>query len=94
MTYPPDLEPLFNTDEKAIGVMRERFGLPDLDIKVHVITAGASRGWWRLPLGWGAFSCWATPPTAIRRRVGAEQRGPRCAQPVLEAGRGAPGNGR
>ena len=38
MTYPPDLEPLFDTDEKAIGVMRERLGLPDLDIKVHVIT--------------------------------------------------------
>ena len=38
MTYPPDLEPLFDTDEKAIAVMRERLGLPDLDIKVHVIT--------------------------------------------------------
>jgi len=42
MTYPPDLEPLFDTDEKAIAVMRERLGLPDLDIKVHLITR------WRL----------------------------------------------
>jgi 2,4-dichlorophenol 6-monooxygenase len=42
MTYPPALEPLFDTDEKAIAVMRERLGLPDLDPRVHIITR------WRL----------------------------------------------
>ena len=42
MSYPPELEPLFDTDEKAIAVMRERMGLPDLQAKVHVITR------WRL----------------------------------------------
>jgi 2,4-dichlorophenol 6-monooxygenase len=38
MTYPPELEPLFDTDEKAVAVMRERLGIPDLDAKVHLIT--------------------------------------------------------
>jgi 2,4-dichlorophenol 6-monooxygenase len=38
MTYPPELEPLFDTDEKAIAVMRERLGIPALDPKVHLIT--------------------------------------------------------
>lgn len=38
MNYPPDLEPLFDTDEKAVAVMRERLGLPDLDPKVHIVT--------------------------------------------------------
>jgi 2,4-dichlorophenol 6-monooxygenase len=33
---------LFDTDEKAVAVMRERLGLPDLPLKVHVITR------WRL----------------------------------------------
>ncbi len=42
MNYPPDAEPLFDTDEKAVAVMRERLGLPDLPLKVHVITR------WRL----------------------------------------------
>jgi 2,4-dichlorophenol 6-monooxygenase len=42
MNYPPDLEPLFDTDDKAVAVMRERLGLPDLDLKVHVVTR------WRL----------------------------------------------
>jgi 2,4-dichlorophenol 6-monooxygenase len=42
MTYPPHLEPLFDTDEKAVAVMRERMGLPDLPIDVHMITR------WRL----------------------------------------------
>jgi 2,4-dichlorophenol 6-monooxygenase len=38
MTYTPDLEPIFETDEKAIAVMRERLGLPELEAKVHYIT--------------------------------------------------------
>jgi 2,4-dichlorophenol 6-monooxygenase len=38
MTYPPALEPRFDTDEKAIAVMRDRLGLPDLEAKVHLIT--------------------------------------------------------
>ncbi|HUM12621.1 MAG TPA: FAD-dependent monooxygenase [Myxococcaceae bacterium] len=38
MAYPPELEPLFDTDEKAVAIMRERLGLPDLNIKVHLIT--------------------------------------------------------
>ena len=42
MNYPPDLEPLFDTDDKAIAVMRERLGLPGLELKVHVVTR------WRL----------------------------------------------
>jgi 2,4-dichlorophenol 6-monooxygenase len=42
MTYPPELEPLFDTDEKAVAVMRDRLGLPDLKVKVHLITR------WRL----------------------------------------------
>jgi 2,4-dichlorophenol 6-monooxygenase len=42
MTYPPEAEPLFDTDEKAVAVMRERLGLPDLQVKVHLITR------WRL----------------------------------------------
>jgi 2,4-dichlorophenol 6-monooxygenase len=42
MNYPPEAEPLFDTDEKAVAVMRERLGLPDLPLKVHVITR------WRL----------------------------------------------
>ena len=42
MNYPPELEPHFDTDEKAIAVMRERLGIPDFEPKVHVITR------WRL----------------------------------------------
>lgn len=42
MNYPPELEALFDTDEKAVAVMRERLGLPELALKVHVITR------WRL----------------------------------------------
>lgn len=38
MTYPPELEPLFDTDEKAVAIMRDRLGLPDLEAKVHLIT--------------------------------------------------------
>jgi len=38
MNYPPELEPLFDTDEKAVAVMKERLGLPDLKLKMYVIT--------------------------------------------------------
>jgi 2,4-dichlorophenol 6-monooxygenase len=42
MSYPPELEPLFDSDEKAVAMMRERMGLPDLAMEVHVVTR------WRL----------------------------------------------
>ncbi|HTQ43539.1 MAG TPA: FAD-dependent monooxygenase [Polyangiaceae bacterium] len=42
MNYPPELEPDFDTDEKAIAAMRERLGIPDFQPEVHVITR------WRL----------------------------------------------
>ena len=50
MSYPPELEPLFDTDEKAIAVMRERLGLPDLPTqgaRDHALAR--SRAWWRRP---------------------------------------------
>lgn len=42
MNYPPEREPEFDTDEKAIAVMRQRLGIPDFDPVVHVVTR------WRL----------------------------------------------
>jgi 2,4-dichlorophenol 6-monooxygenase len=38
MNYQPGEEPLFDTDEKALAEMRKRLGVPDLDVKVHVVT--------------------------------------------------------
>ncbi len=42
MNYPPELESRFETDEKALAVMRERLGIPGFEPEVHVITR------WRL----------------------------------------------
>ncbi len=42
MNYPPELEPQFETDDMAIAIMRERLGIPDLELKVHIVTR------WRL----------------------------------------------
>jgi 2,4-dichlorophenol 6-monooxygenase len=44
MNYPPELEPLFDTDEKVLDHMRERVGLPDFDPKVHVVTRWSLEG--------------------------------------------------
>ena len=38
MNYPPHLEPLFATDDMAVAMMRERLGLPELDVRVHIVT--------------------------------------------------------
>jgi 2,4-dichlorophenol 6-monooxygenase len=38
MNYPPELDPLFDTDEKVLGLLRERLGLPDFDPQVHIVT--------------------------------------------------------
>jgi 2,4-dichlorophenol 6-monooxygenase len=38
MSYPPELEPLFETDEKAVAVMKDRLGIPDLKFELHLIT--------------------------------------------------------
>jgi 2,4-dichlorophenol 6-monooxygenase len=38
MNYPPELEEMFDTDDKVIQVMRERTGLPEFDPQVHVVT--------------------------------------------------------
>ncbi len=38
MNYPPEMESLFDTDDKAVAVMRERLGIPDLELTVHLIT--------------------------------------------------------
>lgn len=43
MSYPPEMEPLFDTDEKAVAMMRDRLGLPDFSpTKLHLMTR------WRL----------------------------------------------
>jgi 2,4-dichlorophenol 6-monooxygenase len=42
MNYAPELEPQFETDDMAIAIMRERLGIPNLELKVHVVTR------WRL----------------------------------------------
>jgi 2,4-dichlorophenol 6-monooxygenase len=44
LNYPTELEPLFDTDEKVIAILRERAGLPDLDPEVHVITRWSVEG--------------------------------------------------
>ncbi len=42
MNYPPELESLFDSDDKAVAMMRERLGLPDLALQLHIVTR------WRL----------------------------------------------
>jgi 2,4-dichlorophenol 6-monooxygenase len=44
MNYPPELEPLFDTDEKVLAHLRERAGLPDLEPEVHVVTRWSLEG--------------------------------------------------
>ena len=38
MNYPPELEAMFDTDDKVVEVMRQRIGMPEFDPQVHVVT--------------------------------------------------------
>jgi len=38
MSYPPDAEALFDTDEQVMALLRERVGVPDFSPTVHIIT--------------------------------------------------------
>ncbi len=78
MNYPPELEPLFDTDEKVLAHMRERVGLPDFDPKVHVVTRWSLEGLLAPTRGSAGSSSLATPRTGTRRPEDwAEQRRPR-----------------
>jgi 2,4-dichlorophenol 6-monooxygenase len=38
MNYPPELEEMFDTDDKVVALMRERIGVAEFDPKVHLVT--------------------------------------------------------
>jgi 2,4-dichlorophenol 6-monooxygenase len=38
MNYPPELEEMFDTDDKVVALMRERIGVAESDPKVHLVT--------------------------------------------------------
>ncbi len=44
LNFPVELDELFDTDEKVMAILRERAGLSDLDIDVHVITRWSVEG--------------------------------------------------
>jgi 2,4-dichlorophenol 6-monooxygenase len=44
LNYPVELDELFDTDEKVMAILRDRAGLPDAELDVHVITRWSVEG--------------------------------------------------